>query len=202
MKTLALSLSLLFVSVQTSVPALPQNGEGEVAVIKFGWHKERMSHRPSLAPTASLDTLRQQGTQERALAQARAEGDAAKAAREQTKMQRQENATAKATNTEPPRDGYRYKTTIRNNGTKTIKSVDWDYLFIDPTTQAVVAHHQFTSDETIKPGKTKEMSVLYTSEPVKVVNARMLSKKERQAFIEQVKIAEVRFSDGSVLRPQ
>jgi hypothetical protein len=95
-----------------------------------------------------------------------------------------------------PRDGYRYKLTLRNDGVKTIKSIDWDYLFLDPTTQQEIARHQFTSDETIKPGKNKEISVLYLIPPVKLVSARMLNKKDLP-FTQQVVVARIQYSDGS-----
>jgi hypothetical protein len=79
---------------------------------------------------------------------------------------------------------------------KTIKSIDWDYLSLDPTTQKEVARHPFTSDETIKPGKHKEISVLYLIPPVKLVNARMLNKKDLP-FTERVAVARIQYSDGS-----
>ena len=87
---------------------------------------------------------------------------------------------------------------ITNTGSRTIKLVDWDYVFLDPGTSEVVARHQFTSEETIKPGKSKEVSVLYLTPPVKTVSAGMLTKKEPMPFTEQVVIARIEFSDGSV----
>jgi hypothetical protein len=74
-------------------------------------------------------------------------------------------------------DSYKYKVRLRNDATKTIKSIDWDYLFLDPMTQQELAGHQFTNDETIKPGKSKEISVLYLMPPVKLISARRLNKK-------------------------
>jgi hypothetical protein len=85
---------------------------------------------------------------------------------------------------------------LRNDGVKTIKSIDWDYLFLDPLTQQELARHQFTSDGTIKPGKSKEISVLYLIPPVKLVSARTLNKKNLP-FIEQVVVAHILYSDGS-----
>jgi len=67
--------------------------------------------------------------------------------------------------------------TLRNDGERTIKSIDWDYIFIDPITKQELARHQFTSDERIKSGKSKEVSVLYFISPVKTVDARLLKKR-------------------------
>jgi hypothetical protein len=66
---------------------------------------------------------------------------------------------------------------IHNAGAKTIKLVDWDYIFLDPNTRKEVARHQFTSDETIKTGQIKEVNVFYLAPPVKIITAEMLDKK-------------------------
>lgn len=95
-------------------------------------------------------------------------------------------------------DGYRYKVTLRNDGTKTIKSIDWDYVFIDQVARELVARHQFTSDETIKPGKTKEIYVLYLIPPVRTVSAERLAQKEPLPYTEHIVIARITYSDGSI----
>lgn len=88
--------------------------------------------------------------------------------------------------------------TLRNDGVKTVKSIDWDYLFYDPIAQQELARHRFTSDETIKPGKSKQVSVLYLVPPVKTVDVRLLRKNEAVSVTEQVVVARIQFSDGSV----
>jgi len=66
------------------------------------------------------------------------------------------------------------------------------------STGPALARHQFTSDETIKPGKSKEVSVLYLKPPVKTVDARSLKEKEKDSFTGRFVIARLQFSDGSV----
>jgi hypothetical protein len=197
MKARVLILSMLILAT-SSPTAFPQDDGSGVAVIKFSWERERIRQRPSTAPLASQDELLLQSRRERELAAARNTSDKGKAGQIETQMINHERATAKARDMELPRDGYRYVVTLRNDGTKTIKSIDWDYVFIDPTTQQVAARHQFTSDETIKPGKTKEFGVLYLNVPVKLVSARMLSKKDPLPYTEQVVITRLTYSDGSV----
>jgi len=198
MKAWALLPLFLSVFASTSlVPALPQSAGG-ISVLKFGWQKERISLRPSVAEFASADALREQVLNERRLATARNSQNKGEAGRMETSINRQNEAEAKARQTDPPRDGYRYKVTLRNDGQKVIKSIDWDYLFIDPLTRQEVAHHQFASDDTIKPGKSKQISVLYLVPPVKTISAAMLSKKEPTPFEEQVVLVRVLYSDGSV----
>ena len=59
---------------------------------------------------------------------------------------------------ERPRFGYRYKVRLKNLTEKKIKSIDWDYVFIEPNTQNEVARHEFTSDDGIEPGKERHLS--------------------------------------------
>ncbi len=46
-----------------------------------------------------------------------------------------------------------YRVRLRNEGEKTIRAVDWAYIFMDRQTNAEVARHQFSSEEKVKPGK-------------------------------------------------
>lgn len=194
MKTSAL-LALIMICVATPAVLAQDSGSG-IVVLKFSWDKERIRPRPSLTSLASQDELIQQSQRQQQLAAAKNVGDRGKVAKLETQISNHQKATAKASQTELPRDGYKYKVTLKNEGMKTVKSIDWDYLFLDPITQHELARHQFTSDETIKPGKDKEVSVLYLTPPVKLVTARMLNKKDLP-FTEQVVVARIQYSDGS-----
>jgi hypothetical protein len=196
MKTSALLALLIICS--WSPNALAQDGGSSIVVVKFSWDKERIRPRPSVAQLASQDELIQQSRREQQLAAARNASNRPAEAKLETQISNHQSATVKAQQTELPRDGYRYKVTLRNDGVRTIKSIDWDYLFLDPITQQEFARHQFTSDETIKPGKSKEVSVLYLTPPLKTLDVRLLRKKEAAALTEQVVVARIQFSDGSV----
>lgn len=196
MKTSAL-LALLVICAASSA-VLAQDSGSSLAVVRFSWDKERIRPRPSLAPLASQDELIQQSRREQQLSAAKNAGDRGKVAKLETQISNHQKATSEARQTELPRDGYRYKVTLRNDGLKVIKSIDWDYFFLDPVTQQELAHHQFTSDETIKPGKSKEVSVLYLVSPVKTVDVRSLRKKEPASITERVVVVRVLYSDGSV----
>ena len=191
-------LLALFVICAASHPIVAQDTDNPLVIIKFGWEKERISRIPSMAPLASQDELIQQSRREQQLAAARNAQAKSTTAKLETQISNHQEAKAKAQQTELPRDAYRYKVTLRNDGAKTIKSIDWDYYFVDPVTNQELARHQFTSDDTIKPGKSKEVSVLYLKPPVKIVDARSLRRKEKAFFVAQVIIARLQFSDGSV----
>ena len=179
-------------------PSFSQSADGGLVVLKFTWERERLNLRPSVAPLASQDELVQRSRRERDLAAARNASDRGRAGRIETQMNNHDEATTKASQTERPRYGYRYKVTLRNDGVKSVKSIDWDYLFVDPSSQQVVARHQFTSDETIKAGKSKVVEVLYLVPPVKTVDARLLTKKDPTPFIERVVVTGIQYSDGTI----
>jgi hypothetical protein len=194
MKACALVMILVFAGISSL--ALTQYESGGVAVLKFSWEKETIRRRASMASIASQDELVQQSQRDRQLAAARNTNDRLVATRIERENEMRDQANAKA-NQGRSIEGYRYKATLRNDGTKTIKSIDWDYVFIDQAAQQVVARHQFTSDETIKPGKTKEVYVLYLIPPVRTVSAERLASKEPLPYTEHVVIARITFSDGS-----
>jgi hypothetical protein len=190
-------IALLLVCASSSTVFAQEAGSG-VVVLKCSWEKERIRPRPSLAPLASQDELIQQSQREQQLAAAKNVGDRSKVAKLETQISNHQKAAAQASQTELPRDGYRYKLTLQNYSVKTIKSIDWDYLFLDPITQQELAHHQFTSDETIKPGKRKEVSVLYLIPPLKTIPVQTLNKKDSARISEQVVVVRIQYSDGSV----
>ena len=196
-RTLLLSLLALF-GASGRVAALAQEAADGVEILNFSWTKERIRPRPSVSSLASPEELIRQSRREGQLAAARNTANRGASSRIETEMTNEEKATAKARQTAPPDDGYRYKVKLRNNGVKTIKSVEWDYLFIDPLTRKEAARHQFASDDTIKPGKTKEVEVLYLVAPVKTVSAEMLKKKGPAPFQEQVVLVRILYTDGSV----
>ena len=197
MKTRTLLLSLFILCATGSLAATSQEA-GEIEILSFSWTKERIRERPSMLPLASSGELIRQSRSEAQLAAARNSANRGAASKIETQISNDEQAAAKARQTAPPDDGYRYVVKLRNGGSKVIKSIDWDYLFIDPDTMTVLSRHQFTSDETIKPGKSKEFGVLYLIPPVQTVNVKMLGKKKLANFKEQVVLMRIQYSDGSV----
>jgi hypothetical protein len=197
MKTRIILLSLIIICAASSLAATSQEA-GEIEILSFSWTKERIRERPSMLPLASAGELIRQSRTEAQLAAARNSANRGAASKIESQISNDEQAVAKARQTEPPDDGYRYVVKLRNGGSKVIKSIDWDYLFIDPDTMSVLSRHQFTSDETIKPGKSKEFGVLYLIPPVQTVSAKMLGKKRQANFKEQVVLMRIQYSDGSV----
>ena len=98
----------------------------------------------------------------------------------------------------PPRYGFMYKLSVRNTGTKAIKSLDWDHIFFDPDMKAETGRHQFTGDEKIGPGKQKEFNVFISAPPSHTISVDKLNKGERETVGERVVIMRIQYADGSV----
>jgi hypothetical protein len=98
----------------------------------------------------------------------------------------------------PPRYSFLYKLTVKNTGAKTIKTIDWDYVFFDLGTQNEVGRHQFTAEEKISPGKRKEFLVMFNKPPAKTISAYALNKGDKENLGEQVIMIRIEYTDGSV----
>ena len=200
MKWLVVALGFaLTATVSIAQTGSPSPDRSALEVVKFSWAKERIGWErdPFGGPVENFDETRARQRNERRIEDAKRGGSA-----EVDKIKREARADAAniaAKHKQPPsRYVFVYKTTVKNLSDKAIKSIDWDYYFVDPSTNQELARHQFTSDETIKPGKSKEVSVLYLKPPVKTVDARSLKKSEKSAFAGRVVVARLQFSDGSV----
>jgi hypothetical protein len=182
-------------------PPSAAEGPPGLTVLKSSWARE-MIPGWDRAPTGAepYDAMRARVSAEQRAQSARNSGSKGAVARAEgeAKVYEKANAENKAKASERPRFGYRYKTSVRNGGEKTVKSIDWDYVFLDPDTQAEVERHQFTSDEKIGPGREKELSVFNLAPPTKTVSARASGRKDVPAFVERIILVRVEYSDGSV----
>jgi hypothetical protein len=97
-----------------------------------------------------------------------------------------------------PVQDFVYQITIRNNGAKTIRSVHWNYLFIDPDTREEIAVHRFATEEKIPAGKRKTIAEHSPSPPTRIISVKALLERRSNPFIERVVITRVSYTDGSV----
>lgn len=92
---------------------------------------------------------------------------------------------------------YIYQAKIKNTGTKAIRRVVWEYVFLDPATQREVGRRRHESRVTIRPGKTESLMVRTSSPPTGTIDARKAGKKERELYTEKVLIQRIEYADGS-----
>ena len=201
MKTIVLAGLLLFMALASNAQTPTARVDtADVEVIKFNWSKERINwdQNPFGGPNENFHEM-----QFRARAEKRA-SDARRAnSPEASKLERDARTDAAIIQAErqkkgPPRYTFLYKTSIKNTSKKIIEEVDWDYIFLDAATSEELGRRQFTSVETIHPGKHKELSFMLPTPPSQRISVYALDKKDRLAFTEQIVIVRVKYADGSV----
>ena len=94
--------------------------------------------------------------------------------------------------------GYLYEVEVRNEGDKTIKRLQWSYVFTDVLTQKEIVRHEFISQTSIPPAHDKKVSAFTRGSPPAVINVKELSKTGNKAWGEAVVIESVEFADRSI----
>ncbi|MBA3242399.1 MAG: hypothetical protein H0T60_14315 [Acidobacteria bacterium] len=199
--TLRLSL-LLWVSAAAAPaqsPASPAPSD-PVAVLKYSWVKERINWEgdPFGGPVENFEDMRRRQADQRRVERARAGGNTAEAAKVEREMRSEQVIKSRAP--AAPRYAFHYKISVRNAGQKAIKELDWDYVFFDATTGQELGRREFTGVEKIAPGKSKELSFMTSSPPVRRISVQSLDKNEREGLREQVVLVRVLYEDGTVWR--
>ena len=197
----------IFIFLLLGSVAIVSNGQAPAnsqdppfVVLKFSWSKERIGWQrdPFAGPIEDFDEARARLRNEKRIDDAKKGGNSS----EVDKIRREARADAANMATKhrnsPSRYVFAYKVTVKNSGDKAIKSVDWDYVFLNAETQDEINRQQFTSTEKIGPGKAKELNVLINRSPTKTISADMLDKNERQGLSEQVVVMRIEYTDGSV----
>ena len=208
-----LTLLLLFAAITTTGTRAQEQQQQSPAsaseppdlqVVKFGWSKERLGWErdPFGGPVENFDEMRVRSRNEKRIDDAKRGGSASDVDRVRREAKADSAILAEGRNSQtPPRYGFRYKVSVRNTGTKVIKSLDWDHVFFDPQTKIETGRHQFTGDEKINPGKQKEISVFIASPPARTVSVYELNRRERATVAEQIIITRIKYADGSVWQP-
>ncbi len=164
-----------------------------VEVVKSSWSKVRIGWErdPFGGPLENFDEMRSRTRNERRIAQ----GGGERAKRE---AKADEANIAKQREKAPPKYYFIYKTRIKNNHTSAITQLDWDYVFFERGTENEVGRQEFTSDEQIGPGKTKELTVTITSPPARTVSVTSLNLEERDRLSEKIILIRIKYADGHI----
>ena len=198
-------LTALFLIAGLSAAARAQQapaaeGPPGLTVLKCSWSRELIpgwENKPTGAEPYDLMLARVAAEQRAQRARNAGQKGTADKAESESKVYQKANSDKSAKAPERPRFGYRYKVSVRNGGQKAIKAIDWDYVFLDPDTQAEVGRQQFTSEEKIGPGKQKELSVFQLAPPARTVSAGASARKAAPPFVERIILVRVEYSDGS-----
>jgi hypothetical protein len=183
---------LIFLLLLSAPSVFAQSSSG-VEVVKASWGKIRIGWErdPFGGPLENFDEMRSRARNERRVAQ----GGGERAKRE---AKADEANLAKQREKNPPRYYFIYKTKIKNNHTAAITQIDWDYVFYERGTDNELGRQEFTSDEQVGPGKTKELTVTITSPPTRTVSVTSLNLEEHDRFSEKIVLIRVKYADGRV----
>jgi hypothetical protein len=198
-KILASTLLIIFVSLIACAQSAVSQQPANVEVVKFSWSKERIGWErdPFGGPVENFDEMRSRARNEKRIDDAKRGGGSGV---DQVKREAKADAANLARQREksPPRYVFVYKAKVRNMGTEPITAMDWDYVFYERGTENEIGRQQFTSDEVIGPGKTRELIVRLSSPPTHTISVTALNKEEREALSEKVIVVRVKYADGNV----
>ena len=170
-----------------------------VEVVKHGWSKERINWErdPFAGPIESFDDARMRMRNEKRIEDAK-RGSAPETDRLKTEARADDALIAARHRGKPARYVFSYKASLRNNGAKAVREVDWDYVFFDASTSQEVGRHQFTSEGRLDPGKKREFGFLIPAPPSQTISVHSLNEKETRGVTGRVVLVRVLYADGSV----
>ena len=196
------SILLAFLITPVVSPQSPAGDQSpiDVAVLKFSWNRERIGWEkdPFSGPLENFDEMRARSRNERRIQDAKRGGSSIEVDKIKREARADEAIMAKQHQNTRARYGFVYKVSLQNKGAKPIKSIDWDYVFFDSQTATELGRRQFTSEEKIPPGKTREMRFFIPSPPTQAISVNSLNKNERADLGESVVIMRIEYSDGSI----
>jgi hypothetical protein len=203
MKLLAFVFLVGLISTEVFAQSTTPPNPSGVEVVKFNWSKERIGWEadPFRGPVENFDEMRARARNEKRIEDAK-RGGSAEVDKIKTEAKADAaNIAAQHKNT-PSRYVFIYKTTVKNVTDKTIRLIDWDYVFFDSQTETELGRQEFTSEEKIGPGKTRELSVVQRRPPTHTISVSALNSKERDGLRGSIVVVGVEYTDGTVWRRQ
>lgn len=196
----ALTLTCLTIIALAVVCAAQDAGDAQdpadLIVIKLGWEKQQLPEGWDRADPIQSGSGR---VDDDLRIPPEDDGDITELATQRKMGKRGESKSGQKEKTPAPRapdrpgQKYLYHVTFKNTGAKTIKSVGYEYRFIDPETKEVLARHEFHKREKISPGKQKKLTEATAAAPTRVVDASSAARP----FTEQVRITRIEYTDGT-----
>lgn len=202
-------LATLLLCGASGVAAAQDNTRGahepsDITVVKSSWLKERIGWEGD--PFENFDDMITNARNDKRVDNAQRTRSPLSVTRVEHQVQAEDNAKidAPGKQQQPTRARYvfTYKVSLRNDGAKLIRAIDWDYVFFDKSTHRETGRRQFTSAAKIAPGKSKQLSVVASQPPAHTVSVQTLNAKERDALDGRIEIVRVEYGDGTVWKRQ
>ena len=201
MKFVIAMVAVLWASATAFAQPASQSTTGsKVTVLKYSWSKERIGWEqdPFSGPNENFDEMRVRARNEKRISDAKRGGNGAEVSRAERDAATDQALVSTIHQSSRPRYGFLYRVVVQNNSARTIKSIDWDYVFVDENAQIEVGRRKFTSVENISPGKTKELKFFISRPPTQTISVNSLNEKERKGLSEDVTLIRIEYSDGTV----
>ncbi len=205
-------VALVFIACFSFAPSLNAQQSDEVRppaveVIKFSWSKERLNWRqnPFGGPNENFHEMQMRARAERRIIDAKRGGNSVETKKIESDAKADlkiAQARRESESAEAPRYVFMYRSSIRNVSAKPIKEIDWDYVFYDAGTGEELGRREFTSVQTIAPGKSKELSFTVPNPPTRRISVNSLDKNERAGLREDIIVVRIQYADGSVWQKQ
>jgi hypothetical protein len=96
--------------------------------------------------------------------------------------------------------GFLYSATVRNDSSKTVKVVYWEYRFAELANRTNVGRRQFLCSVNLKKGGEMELRAFSTLGPTDSITVKSLAKKDEKHFDEKVLINRIEYSDDNILQ--
>jgi hypothetical protein len=198
MRYFSLALLLALAATVSNAQSVSISSDPSAEVTRFSWSKERIGWErdPFGGPIENFDEVRARTRNEKRIEDAK-RGNSS----EVDKIKREAkadaaNIAAKHKDTRA-RYVFVYKATVKNSSDKAIKSIDWDYIFLERGTESEIGRQQFTSEEKIGPGKTKDLTVTITKPPTQTISLTALNDNERGTLDGRVILVRIDYADGT-----
>jgi hypothetical protein len=190
-----LTCSLLLTLLLTTAVAAQQTDPVDLTVLDHSWRKEYIGDSASNPLQPNEDLMRQTRAEKQVIRQRDYDLP-------NQPVQRPLPVPGPRPITGRGREVYVYKITVKNNGAKLIKQIEWEFRFLHPDTQEVLGSRRLASKVKLSPGKTRVIKAESIQQPTRVVVADQLDKKYYDQFKEEVIIHRIVYSDGSSWRRQ
>lgn len=197
---LLLLFPVLFLLIAPDQAPTPANDDSPMSVSSFKWTRTRQTVE---APQTDVTTPARQVIPQNKTFARNARINEPRGARDPNQDTLDGRSEAMEKNVQEsrapksePRDGFSYKTKVKNSTAKVVEIVFWEYQFHDDANPDLVARRQFLCGVNIHAGKEKELEGFSLSGPSDVVSVATLADKSR--FKENVLINRVEYSDGSI----
>jgi hypothetical protein len=96
--------------------------------------------------------------------------------------------------------GFNYVASVRNDSSKTVKVIFWEYKFIEKKNPANVVRRQFLCSVDLKKNGEIDLSAFSTLGPADSIDAKTAASSSEKLYNESVRINRIEYSDNEILQ--